>query len=67
MGYWTLVFLLIAIVTGVLGFTDLAGASAWIAQGVFVASLVLFLAGWAMGGRRRWEASGRLPAGKRSP
>jgi uncharacterized membrane protein YtjA (UPF0391 family) len=41
---WTLMFLVIALVAGVLGFTSIAGAAAGIAQILFVIFLVLFLA-----------------------
>ena len=41
---WTLMFLIIALVAGVLGFTSIAGAAAGIAQILFVIFLVLFLA-----------------------
>jgi uncharacterized membrane protein YtjA (UPF0391 family) len=41
---WTLMFLIIALLAGVLGFTSIAGAAAGIAQILFVVFLVLFLA-----------------------
>ena len=40
---WALVFLLIAIVAGIFGFSDVAAASATIAQWLFGIFLVLFL------------------------
>jgi uncharacterized membrane protein YtjA (UPF0391 family) len=52
---WAVVFLLIAIVAGIFGFTDIAEASATIAQWLFGIFLVLFLGalviGLALGGR----------------
>lgn len=41
---WTLMFLVIAIIAGVLGFTSVAGAAAGIAQILFFVFLVLFIA-----------------------
>jgi uncharacterized membrane protein YtjA (UPF0391 family) len=41
---WTLMFLVIALVAGVLGFTSIAGTAAGIAQILFIVFLVLFLA-----------------------
>ena len=41
---WTVIFLLIALAAGVLGFTTIAGAAAGIAKILFVIFLVLFLA-----------------------
>jgi uncharacterized membrane protein YtjA (UPF0391 family) len=40
---WAFVFLLIAIVAGIFGFSDVAAASATIAQWLFGIFLVLFL------------------------
>lgn len=40
---WALIFLLVALVAGVLGFTELAGASAGIARIFFYVFLVLLL------------------------
>jgi uncharacterized membrane protein YtjA (UPF0391 family) len=40
---WAFVFLLIAIIAGIFGFTDVAAASATIAQWLFGIFLVLFL------------------------
>lgn len=40
---WTVMFLVIALIAGVLGFTTLAGAAMGIAKIIFVIFLVLFL------------------------
>lgn len=42
--YYTLVFLLVSIVAGALGFGSLAGVAATIAQVLFVVFLILFIA-----------------------
>lgn len=42
--YYTLVFLLVSIVAGALGFGSLAGVAATIAKVLFVIFLVLFIA-----------------------
>ena len=41
---WTLTFLMLAIVTAILGFTELAGALAGLAQILFVAFVILLAA-----------------------
>jgi uncharacterized membrane protein YtjA (UPF0391 family) len=46
-------FLIIALVAGVLGFGVIAGTSAWIAQVLFVVFLVLFLVSLLTGSIRR--------------
>ncbi len=46
---WAFVFLLIAIVAGVFGFTDVEAASATIAQWLFGIFLVLFLGALIIG------------------
>jgi uncharacterized membrane protein YtjA (UPF0391 family) len=46
---WAVVFLLIAIVAGIFGFTDVAAASATIAQWLFGIFLVLFIGAVAIG------------------
>jgi uncharacterized membrane protein YtjA (UPF0391 family) len=46
---WAFVFLLIAIVAGIFGFTDVEAASATIAQWLFGIFLVLFLGALAIG------------------
>ncbi|HEV8517475.1 MAG TPA: DUF1328 domain-containing protein [Burkholderiales bacterium] len=52
---WAFVFLLIAVVAGIFGFTDVEAASATIAQWLFGIFLVLFLGALIVGlsiGRR---------------
>ena len=46
---WALVFLIIAIVAGIFGFTDVEAASATIAQWLFGIFLVLFVGALAIG------------------
>ncbi len=46
---WAFVFLLIAIVAGIFGFTDIEAASATIAQWLFGIFLVLFLGALIIG------------------
>lgn len=46
---WAFIFLLIAIVAGVFGFTDVEAASATIAQWLFGIFLVLFLGALIIG------------------
>lgn len=41
--YYALIFLLIAIVAGALGFIVLAGALAWLAKAFFLLFVVLFI------------------------
>ena len=50
---WALMFLVIAIVAAVFGFTNIAGTSAWIAQVLFFVFLVLFVVSLVFGGRSR--------------
>jgi len=40
---WALMFLAVAIIAGVFGFGGIVGASAWIAQVLFIFFLVFFL------------------------
>ena len=42
--FWALVFLVLALVAGILGFTTIAGAAAGIAKVIFFLFLVVFLA-----------------------
>ena len=53
--YWALVFLVVAIVAGVLGFGAIAGTSLAIAKVLFWVFLILFLVSLVLGatGRRR--------------
>ena len=46
---WAFVFLLIAIVAGIFGFSDVAAASATVAQWLFGIFLVLFLGALVIG------------------
>jgi uncharacterized membrane protein YtjA (UPF0391 family) len=44
---WALIFLVIAVITGIFGFSDVEAASATIAQWLFGISVLLFLGvGW---------------------
>jgi uncharacterized membrane protein YtjA (UPF0391 family) len=47
--YWALVFLVIAIIAGVLGFGGIAGAATDIARVLFFVFLVLFIIGLVLG------------------
>jgi uncharacterized membrane protein YtjA (UPF0391 family) len=53
--YWTLVFLVIALIAGVLGFSGVAVAAAGVAKLLFVVFLILFVISLAshLGSRRR--------------
>jgi uncharacterized membrane protein YtjA (UPF0391 family) len=46
---WAVIFLIIALVAGILGFTDIASASASIAQFIFAIFLLLFLGAVVIG------------------
>ena len=46
---WAFIFLVIAIIAGIFGFTDVAAASATVAQWLFGIFLVLFFAALAIG------------------
>jgi uncharacterized membrane protein YtjA (UPF0391 family) len=46
---WALIFLVIAIIAGIFGFTDIAAASATVAQWLFGIFLVLFLGALIIG------------------
>jgi uncharacterized membrane protein YtjA (UPF0391 family) len=48
--HWTITFLILALVAGLLGFTGLAGASYQIAQVLFVVFLVLLVVSFLTGG-----------------
>lgn len=50
---WALVFLVVALVAGALGFGSVMGTAAWIAQVLFVVFLVLFLVSLLTGAVRR--------------
>jgi uncharacterized membrane protein YtjA (UPF0391 family) len=48
---WTLVFLLVALVAGALGFYGLEGTAMWIAKVLFLVFLILFIITLVMGRR----------------
>ena len=50
--HYALVFLVIAIIAGILGFTSIAGASIGIAKILFVVFLILFVISLFVGRRR---------------
>ncbi len=50
---WALLFLIVALVAGVLGFGVVAGTAAWIAKVLFVLFLILFVIGLLSGMRHR--------------
>jgi len=47
--YWALVFLVVSLIAGVLGFGGIAGTAAGIAKALFVLFLVLFLVSIVIG------------------
>ena len=47
---WTIIFLVIALVAGLLGFTNVAGTAIEIAKIIFFIFLVLFILSFFMGG-----------------
>jgi uncharacterized membrane protein YtjA (UPF0391 family) len=51
--YWALVFLIVALVAGLFGFTGIYLAAAGIAKILFIIFLVLFLVSLLFGGLRR--------------
>ena len=51
--YYALLFLILAIVAGVLGFGRVAGTASWIAEVLFVVFLVMFIIGLVTHVRRR--------------
>lgn len=58
MFYWALVFLVVALAAGLLGFTGIAGVAANIAWLLFVVGLILFVVFLVLGRRRppcRWS------------
>jgi len=48
---WAILFLIIALVAGVLGFGVVAGTAAWIAKVLFVVFLILFIVSLISGRR----------------
>jgi uncharacterized membrane protein YtjA (UPF0391 family) len=51
--YWTLVFLVVALIAGLFGFGGIASASAGIAKILFGVFIVLFLVSLVFGAMRR--------------
>lgn len=51
--YYALIFLVVAIIAGALGFGGIAGASVGIAKILFFVFIILFLASLIFGGLRR--------------
>ena len=49
---WALLFLVIALISALFGFTNLAGTSMWAAQILFFVFLVLFVVSLIFGRRR---------------
>jgi len=47
---WTIIFLVVALIAGALGFTGIAAESAWIAKILFFIFLILFIASFFFGG-----------------
>lgn len=50
--YWTLMFLLLALIAGALGFGFVSGIAATIAKVLFILFLVMFIVSLATGSRR---------------
>lgn len=50
---WAVLFLIVALIAGVLGFGVVAGTAAWIAKVLFVVFLILFLVSLFTGRRAR--------------
>ena len=48
---WTVVFLIIALIAGALGFYSLEGTAMWIAKVLFLVFLILFIVSLVMGRR----------------
>lgn len=49
--YWAIVFLIVAIIAGIFGFTTIAGTSVWIAKVLFFIFIVLFVISLLFGRR----------------
>lgn len=60
MVYWIVVFFILALVAGALGFSGMAAGFSWIAQLLAVVFIGLFLASIIFGGMNR-AASGHTP------
>lgn len=49
--YWAVVFLVVAIIAGIFGFTGIAGTSIWLAKVLFFVFIVLFIISLIFGRR----------------
>ena len=49
--YWAVVFLVVAIIAGMLGFTGIAGTSIWVAKVLFFVFIILFIISLLFGRR----------------
>jgi uncharacterized membrane protein YtjA (UPF0391 family) len=49
--YWAIVFLVVAIIAGIFGFTGIAGTSIWIAKVLFFVFIILFVISLLFGRR----------------
>jgi uncharacterized membrane protein YtjA (UPF0391 family) len=49
--YWTIVFLVVAIIAGIFGFTGVVGISIWIAKVLFFVFIILFVVSLVLGRR----------------
>jgi len=49
--YWAVVFLVVAIIAGIFGFTGIAGTSIWIAKILFFVFIALFVVSLLFGRR----------------
>ena len=49
--YWAIVFLVVAIIAGIFGFTGVVGASIWIAKVLFFVFIILFIVSLVLGRR----------------
>jgi len=58
---WTLIFVVVALVSGILGFTDIASAASGIARILFFLFLILLVDSLVIGRRSKiWFVPGRL-------
>ena len=51
---WTLLFLVVAVIAALFGYSGIAGEAAGIAQVLFFISLILFLVSLTFGWRNEW-------------
>ncbi len=51
--YYAIVFAVLALLAGVLGFTVLGGTLAWVAKSLLIVFVVLFVLSLIFGGRRK--------------